>query len=63
MKNNFNNKTLLIVSHRVSCVRHADKIIVLENGKIVQKGTHNELISKEGFYKELNAKQNSEVNK
>ena len=63
LKNNFNNKTLLIVSHRVSCVRHADKIIVLENGKIVQKGTHNELISKEGFYKELNAKQNSEVNK
>jgi ATP-binding cassette subfamily B protein len=62
LKNNFNNKTLLIVSHRVSCVRHADKIIVLENGKIVQKGTHNELISKEGFYKELNAKQNSEVN-
>jgi ATP-binding cassette subfamily B multidrug efflux pump len=63
LKNNFNNKTLLIVSHRGSCVRHADKIIVLENGKIVQKGTHNELISKEGFYKELNAKQNSEVNK
>jgi ATP-binding cassette subfamily B protein len=63
LKNNFNNKTLLIVSHRVSCVRHADKIIVLENGKIVQKGTHNELISKEGFYKELNAIQNSEVNK
>jgi ATP-binding cassette subfamily B protein len=63
LKNNFNDKTLLIVSHRVSCVRHADKIIVLENGKIVQNGTHNELISKEGFYKELNAKQNSEVNK
>ena len=63
LKNNFNDKTLLIVSHRVSCVRHADKIIVLENGKIVQKGTHNELISKEGFYKELNTKQNSEVSK
>jgi len=63
LKNNFNDKTLLIVSHRVSCVRHADKIIVLENGKIVQNGTHNELISKKGFYKELNTKQNSEVNK
>ena len=63
LKTNFNNKTLLIVSHRVSCVRHSDKIIVLENGKIVQNGTHNELISKEGFYKELNTKQNSEVNK
>jgi len=63
LKNNFNNKTLLIVSHRVSCVKHADNIIVLENGKIIQDGTHKELISKEGFYKELNTKQNSEVNK
>lgn len=63
LKNSFNNKTLLIVSHRVSCVKHADKIIVLENGKIIQDGTHKELISKEGFYKELNTKQNSEVNK
>ena len=57
LKNNFNNKTLLIVSHRVSCVKHADNIIVLENGKIIQDGTHKELISKEGFYKELNTKQ------
>ena len=63
LKNNFNNKTLLIVSHRVSCVKHADNIIVLENGKIIQDGTHKELISKDGFYKELNTKQNSEVNK
>ena len=63
LKNNFNNKTLLIVSHRVSCVKHADNIIVLENGKIIQDGTHKELISKEGYYKELNTKQNSEVNK
>ena len=63
LKNNFSTKTLIIVSHRVSCVKHADNIIVLENGKIIQNGTHNELISEEGFYKELNAKQNSEVNK
>ena len=63
LKNNFNNKTLLIVSHRVSCVKHADNIIVLENGKITQDGTHKELISKDGFYKELNTKQNSGVNK
>ena len=63
LKNSFNNKTLLIVSHRVSCVKHADNIIVLENGKITQDGTHKELISKDGFYKELNTKQNSEVNK
>ena len=63
LKNNFKNKTLLIVSHRVSCVKHADNIIVLENGKIIQNGTHKELIKNEGFYKELYTKQNSEINK
>ena len=63
IQNNFKNKTLLIVSHRVSCVKHADNIIVLENGKIIQNGTHKELIKNEGFYKELYTKQNSEINK
>mgnify|MGYP000332814229 CR=1 FL=1 len=54
LKNNFKNKTLLIVSHRVSCVKHADNIIVLENGKIIQNGTHKELIlKKNGYYKGL----------
>lgn len=63
LKNTFKNKTLLIVSHRVSCVKHADNIIVLEKGKITQNGTHEELITTEGFYKELHTKQNSEINK
>ena len=62
LKNNFKNKTLLIVSHRVSCVKHADNIIVLDNGKIIQQGTHKELINNEGFYSELYKKQNSEKN-
>ena len=62
LKNNFKNKTLLIVSHRVSCVKHADNIIVLDNGKIIQQGTHKELTSNEGFYSELYKKQNSEKN-
>ena len=63
LNNNFKDKTLLIVSHRVSCVKNADKIIVLENGKIIQDGTHTDLINIKGFYKDLFSKQNTEINK
>ncbi len=51
------NKTTLIVSHRISSVKNANKIIVLEAGQIIQQGTHNELVNSEGYYKELYAKQ------
>ena len=54
------NRTTVIVSHRVSSVKNADQIIVLDNGNIVQSGTHNELISVKGYYKELYIKQLSE---
>lgn len=50
-------KTTIIVSHRVSSAKNASKIIVLEEGKIIQQGTHNELVNSEGYYKELYAKQ------
>ena len=63
LKNNFHNKTLIIISHRVSCVKHADNIVVLNNGKIIQNGSHNELIKNEGYYKDLYLKQNTEINK
>lgn len=53
-------KTSIIVSHRVSSAKNADKIIVLDDGKIVQEGTHDMLINKEGYYKELYLKQLSE---
>ncbi len=62
LKNNFYNKTLIIISHRFSCVKHADNIIVLDNGKIIQSGSHNELVKDEGYYKDLYLKQNSEIN-
>lgn len=45
--------TRIIISHRVSTVQHADKILILENGIITQQGTHNELIRKKGYYQEL----------
>jgi len=51
------NKTTIIVSHRISSAKNADKIIVLEEGEIIQQGPHNELIKQEGYYKELYAKQ------
>ncbi|MFT5437820.1 MAG: ATP-binding cassette subfamily B multidrug efflux pump, partial [Ulvibacter sp.] len=51
------NKTTIIVSHRVSSAKNADKIIVLNEGEIIQKGTHSELVNQEGYYKELYSKQ------
>ncbi|WP_420319948.1 ABC transporter ATP-binding protein [Flagellimonas sp.] len=54
------NKTTLIVSHRVSSAKNADKIIVLENGEIIQEGTHEQLNNIDGYYKELYLNQLSE---
>ena len=46
-------KTTFIISHRVSSAKNADKILVLEEGKIIQQGTHNQLVSTPGYYKNL----------
>jgi ATP-binding cassette subfamily B protein len=54
------NKTTIIVSHRVSSAKNADKIIILEDGKIIQQGSHNQLINQEGYYASLYLKQLSE---
>ncbi len=47
------NKTTFIISHRVSSAKNADKIIILDAGKIAQQGTHNQLITEQGYYKDL----------
>ncbi|NVK09842.1 MAG: ABC transporter ATP-binding protein [Tenacibaculum sp.] len=47
------DKTTIIISHRVSSAKNADKIIVLDNGKVIQQGVHNQLVKQEGYYKEL----------
>ena len=54
------DKTTILVSHRVSSAKNADKIIILEDGKIIQQGSHNQLVNQEGYYKELYLKQLSE---
>lgn len=53
LKENRKGKTTIITSHRLSAIQHAQTIIVLENGHIVQKGTHGQLMEKEGWYREM----------
>ena len=54
------DKTTIIVSHRVSSAKNADKIIIMDNGQIIQQGSHNQLINQEGYYSALYLKQLSE---
>ena len=54
------DKTTIIVSHRVSSAKNADKIIIIDEGQIIQEGTHNQLVNQAGYYAELYLKQLSE---
>lgn len=54
------DKTTIIVSHRVSSAKNADRIIILDEGRIIEQGTHNQLIKLEGYYAALYIKQLSE---
>ena len=49
----FKNKTVVIVAHRLSTVKNADQIIVMDSGKIIESGTHNQLIATKGAYYNL----------
>ena len=52
-----NNRTTIIISHRISTVKESDKIIILHNGKIAEQGTHEELLALNGIYADLHFKQ------
>ena len=47
------NRTSLVIAHRLSTIQNADKIIVLDAGKIIQSGTHQELMKEKGLYRKL----------
>ncbi len=51
--NECGNKTIIFISHRLSATRNADKIIMLENGRIIEFGTHSQLLEQNGKYAEM----------
>ncbi|HLX91459.1 MAG TPA: ABC transporter transmembrane domain-containing protein [Puia sp.] len=53
INNMMQNRTSIVIAHRLSTVRHADEIIVLQNGRIIERGCHDSLISQNGFYRRL----------
>jgi ATP-binding cassette, subfamily B, multidrug efflux pump len=57
LKKVMKDKTSIIISHRISSIRDCDHIIVLDDGKIIEEGTHNELINRKGYYTEMYEKQ------
>ena len=57
LKEIMKQRTCIIVSHRISAIRDADEIIVLHEGRIIERGTHDSLIGQKGYYYELYMKQ------
>ena len=57
LKKETNSKTTIIISHRISTLEKSDNIIVMDEGKIIEEGTHSELLSNDGFYSQIHVNQ------
>ena len=46
-------RTAFVIAHRLSTIRNADEVLVINNGRIIERGTHNQLLAQRGFYHDL----------
>jgi ATP-binding cassette, subfamily B, multidrug efflux pump len=60
LRKNREGKTTIITSHRLSAIQHANLILVLDNGEVIERGTHEELMTAHGWYKEMYLRQQLE---
>ena len=59
LSNLMQNRTSIVIAHRLSTIQHADEIIVIQNGEVLERGTHQQLLQSGGLYKKLSAMQNT----
>jgi subfamily B ATP-binding cassette protein MsbA len=48
------SRTSIVIAHRLSTIQHADEIVVIQQGQIIERGTHEQLIGQSGLYRKLN---------
>ena len=53
LENMMKNRTSVVIAHRLSTIQNADQIVVMQKGRIIEQGTHSELLQKQGMYKKL----------
>ena len=53
LRKRVHNKTSIVIAHRITSIQDCDRIIVLDKGKVIESGTHDELITRKGFYKKI----------